>query len=137
MLSTPAIFALRRALETLALVALGLWPALAAEGASPAAEGKQLLEKNTCTRCHAIEATGDSPLKQAPPLRDVYRKYPVQELEFEFAEGMGSRHKDMPQVQFSSEQVDAILTYLSEISGEPPPSEAPALAPDAGSGEPP
>jgi cytochrome c len=134
--STPAIFALRRAFATSALVVLGLWPALAAEGTSPAAEGKRLLEKNTCARCHAIEATGESPLKQAPPLRDVYRKRPAQELQFEFAEGMGSRHKDMPQVQFSSEQVDAILTYLSEISGEPPPSEQPALTPPGG-GEPP
>jgi len=132
--STPAIFALRRAFATSVLV-LGLWPALAAEGTSPAAEGKRLLE-NTCARCHAIEATGESPLKQAPPLRDVYRKRPAQELQFEFAEGMGSRHKDMPQVQFSSEQVDAILTYLSEISGEPPPSEQPALTPPGG-GEPP
>jgi mono/diheme cytochrome c family protein len=79
----------------------------------------------------AIEATGESPLKQAPPLRDVYRRYPVQELEF--AEGMGSRHKDMPQVQFSSEQVDAILAYLSEISGEPPPSEQPTITPPGGS----
>jgi cytochrome c len=135
--STPAIFALRRGLATLALVAVGLWPALDAEGASPPAEGKLLLEKNTCARCHAIEATGDSPLKQAPPLREIYRKYPAQELEFEFAEGIGSRHKDMPQVQFSSEQVDAILTYLSEISGEPPPSEQPAVTPDTGGGEPP
>lgn len=137
MLSTPAIFALRCALATLALAGLGLWPAVAAEGPSPAAEGKLLLEKNTCARCHAIEATGDSPLKQAPPLRDVYRKYPAQKLEFEFAEGMGSRHKDMPQIQFSSGQVDAILIYLSEISGEPPPSEQPVLTPDAGGGEPP
>jgi cytochrome c len=134
--STPAIFALRRALATSALVALGLWPALAAGATSSAADGKQLLEK-TCARCHAIEATGDSPLKHAPPLRDVYRKYPAQELQFEFAEGMGSRHKEMPQIQFSSEQVDAILTYLSEISGEPPPSEQPALTPDTGGGEPP
>ncbi len=134
--STPAIFALRRTFATLALVALGLWPALAAGATSSSADGKQLLEK-TCARCHAIEATGDSPLKQAPPLRDVYRKYPAQELQFEFAEGMGSRHKEMPQIQFSSEQVDAILTYLSEISGEPPPSEQPALTPDTGGGEPP
>jgi cytochrome c len=133
--STPAIFALRRAFATSVLVVLGLWPALAAEGTSPAAEGKRLLE-NTCARCHAIEAAGESPLKQAPPLRDVYRKRPAQELQFEFAEGMGSRHKAMPQVQFSSEQVDAILTYLSEISGEPPPSEQPALTPPGG-GEPP
>jgi cytochrome c len=132
MLPGTAIVVLRRALTTLALFALAPWPALATEESVAAAEGKVLLEKN-CARCHAIESSGASPLQQAPPLRDVYRKYPVQKLQFEFAEGMGSRHRDMPQIQFSSEQVDGILIYLSEISGEPPPgAEPPLTPPDAG-----
>ena len=41
----------------------------AASAATPEIEGKALLEKN-CARCHAIAATGDSPLEGAPPLRD-------------------------------------------------------------------
>jgi len=31
------------------------------------------------------------------------------------AEGFGSRHRDMPQIEFSSEQVDAILNYLGDL----------------------
>lgn len=89
--------------------------------ARDAAAGRVLLEQN-CARCHSIAATGDSPLAQAPPLRQVYLKFPIQELESGFAEGMGSRHKNMPQIQFTSEQVQAILDYLGEISGEPPES---------------
>jgi cytochrome c len=73
-----------------------------------------------CARCHSIGATGNSPLKKAPPLREVYLKYPIQQLESGFAEGMGSRHQDMPQIQFSTEQVDAILDYLGSITGSPP-----------------
>jgi acyl-CoA thioesterase-1 len=84
-----------------------------------ASVGKALLEKN-CARCHSITATGASPLAKAPPLRDVYRRFPIQELESGFAEGMGSRHRDMPQIQFSTEQVSAILNYLGSITGVPP-----------------
>jgi len=93
--------------------------AFATETAGPANEGKAILDKY-CARCHSITATGDSPLAKAPPLRDVYRRFPIQELESGFAEGMGSRHQDMPQIQFSTEQVSAILDYLGSITGVPP-----------------
>jgi len=33
-------------------------------------------------------------------LREVYLKYPIDQLEEGFAEGMGSRHRDMPQYNF-------------------------------------
>ena len=69
--------------------------------ATDATAGKALLEKN-CGRCHSLDATGTSPLPQAPPLREVYLKYPIDQLEEGFAEGMGSRHRDMPQIQFSA-----------------------------------
>jgi cytochrome c len=78
-----------------------------------------LLEKN-CSRCHSIEAAGQSPLAQAPPLREVYLRYPIEQLEYGFAEGMGSKHREMPQIQFSSEQVSAILNYLGSITGVAP-----------------
>jgi mono/diheme cytochrome c family protein len=84
----------------------------------PVIDGRALLDKN-CGRCHAIDRSGASPLAQAPPLREIYRQRPDERLEFEFAEGMGSRHADMPQIQFSSEEIAAILTYLGGISAEP------------------
>ncbi len=79
------------------LVLLSLGASGAAAADSAASDGKALLGKN-CGRCHAIEAKGDSPLPQAPPLREVYLKYPIDQLEEGFAEGMGSRHRDMPQI---------------------------------------
>jgi cytochrome c len=103
----------------LVCLALPLVPARSARAASTANDGKALLEKN-CARCHSITPTGPSPLAKAPPLRDVYRRFPIQELESGFAEGMGSRHRDMPQIQFSTEQVSAILDYLGSITGVPP-----------------
>jgi mono/diheme cytochrome c family protein len=80
------------ALTSLALLTAGVGSALAAEGSGTATDGKALLEKN-CGRCHSLEATGESPLKGAPPLREVYLRYPIEQLEEGFAEGMGSRHR--------------------------------------------
>jgi len=105
----------------LVLLMFGASGALAA--ATDATEGKAVLEKNG-GRCHSLEATGTSPLPQAPPLREVYPKYPNDQLEEGFAEGMGSRHRDMPQIQFSDDQVAAILNYLGSITGVNPSSRA-------------
>jgi cytochrome c len=110
---------MRHAVACLALLALGASGALAAEDSGTASEGKAALEKH-CGRCHAIEATGESPLQKAPPLREVYLRFPIEELEVGLAEGMGSRHRDMPQIQFSTEQVAAILDYLGSITGIDP-----------------
>jgi cytochrome c len=106
------------AVAALALLTVGASGARAANELR-AADGKAILEKH-CGRCHALEATGASPLPQAPPLRQVYLSFPIQELEAGLAEGMGSRHKDMPQIQFSTEQVAAILAYLGSITGVDP-----------------
>jgi cytochrome c len=105
----------RTAVGCLVPLALGA----AASAATPEIEGKALLEKN-CARCHSIAATGDSPLKGAPPLREVYLSKPIEMLEQGLEEGLGSRHPGMPQVQFSVEQTDAILTYLGSLVGRPP-----------------
>ena len=98
-------------------------PASAAES-----EGKAILEKN-CGRCHSLEASSESPLPQAPPLREVYLKYPIDQLEEGFAEGMGSKHRDMPQIQFSPGQVGAILNYLGSITGVDPATRTRAVIP--------
>ncbi len=54
---------------------------------------------------------------------------PIDQLEEGFAEGMGSKHRDMPQIQFSPEQVAAILSYLGSITGVDPATRARAIIP--------
>ena len=87
----------------------------AADASKLAARGKAILQEN-CGRCHAIEATGESPLKNAPPMRDIYARFAPRELQAELSEGMVSRHKEMPQIEFSDEDVYAILTYLYALA---------------------
>lgn len=85
-----------------------------------AAKGKKLLESN-CGRCHGVVAGSDSPLKQAPNLAIVLSNWPSDRLEIELSEGVGSRHPDMPQIQFSPEDITSIYYYLHGQSSETPP----------------
>jgi mono/diheme cytochrome c family protein len=86
----------------------------AAELSRVAIRGKAILQEK-CGRCHAVEAAGESPLKQAPPMRDIYGRFNPRELQAELSEGKVSKHKEMPQIAFSEEDVHAILTYLYAI----------------------
>jgi mono/diheme cytochrome c family protein len=79
-----------------------------------AMRGKTILQEK-CGRCHAVEAVGESPLKQAPPMRTIYGRFNPRELQAELAEGKVSKHREMPQIAFSEEDVHAILTYLYAI----------------------
>ena len=84
---------------------------LTAASANDAADGKALLEKN-CSRCHAVAPGLESPLKGAPNLWTVLGYFPAERLEIELAEGIGSRHRYMPQIQFSDEEIASIYAYL-------------------------
>jgi mono/diheme cytochrome c family protein len=88
----------------------------AAESKKVETRGEAILEEK-CGRCHAIEAVGDSPLKGAPAMRDIYRRFNPRELQAELSEGKVSKHKEMPQIAFSDEDVYAILTYLYALGG--------------------
>ena len=83
-----------------------------ASDAGESAKGKALLGSN-CGRCHALTSQGVSQLKDAPNLWIVLSSYPEERLTFELSEGIGSRHKDMPQIQFSSDEIMAIRDYLT------------------------
>jgi mono/diheme cytochrome c family protein len=101
-------------LAALVLSCLLAAPSIAASS-KLAAQGKAiLLEK--CGRCHAVEAVGESPLRTAPPMRDIYARFAPRELQEELLEGKVSRHKEMPQIPFSQEDVAAIMAYLYELA---------------------
>ena len=81
---------MRIALPFLALVAFAL-PALAAADDRMIAEGKRLAEIN-CTKCHNIEAEGESPLTDSPPFREIAKNYDPDELVDGFMDGLAVRH---------------------------------------------
>ena len=49
-------------------------------------------------------------------MRTIYARFAPKELQAELREGMVSRHRDMPQIDFSDEDADAILAYLYALS---------------------
>jgi cytochrome c len=76
--------------------------------------GESLLTKD-CARCHAVGRSGTGRHPEAPPFRTLGTKYPVESLEEALAEGIISGHPDMPEFQFSGEDVGAIIAYLKSI----------------------
>ena len=76
--------------------------------------GRFLLEKN-CGGCHAIDKTGDSQHKLAPPFRMLGQRYSIESLEEALGEGIMSGHPDMPEFQFEPSDVGAIIAYLKVL----------------------
>ena len=96
-----------------ALIALMLtMPALAA---SPAEQRGQAYAKAHCARCHAIERTGESPFKPAPPFRTLHQRYPVETLGEALAEGINTGHPAMPEFRLEPDQIHDLLSYLKTL----------------------
>ena len=79
-----------------------------------AAEGRFLAEVH-CSACHAIGRNDASRHPEAPPLRELSRRYPVTALEESLAEGIVVGHPDMPEYRFRPEDVAALISYLETI----------------------
>jgi mono/diheme cytochrome c family protein len=100
----------------------GRWlPALAAlfvvageSSADEVAEGRHLVETN-CARCHAIGRHDKSPYAPAPPFREVVKRYDSEALAEAFAEGVVTGHPEMPEFEFSTEQISALIAYLNSL----------------------
>jgi mono/diheme cytochrome c family protein len=97
------------AMRLLAFTAL-LLPATA-----QAQSGMELAEQN-CSRCHAIGATGDSALAEAPPFREIAQRYPAESLAESLAEGITTGHDEMPEFVFSPEEVGQLVEYFASLA---------------------
>jgi mono/diheme cytochrome c family protein len=70
-----------------------------------------------CAQCHAIDKVSPSPLRAAPPLRDLHKRYPVEGLEEAFAEGIVTGHPSMPQFQLPPDQIGDLIAFLKSLEG--------------------
>lgn len=68
-----------------------------------------------CSGCHAVGPAGLSPNTLAPPLREIGRRYPVEQLSEAFAEGIVTAHPAMPQFELTPEQNRSLIAYLKTI----------------------
>jgi mono/diheme cytochrome c family protein len=79
-----------------------------------AAEGRYLV-KIHCADCHAIDRHDGSKHPEAPPFRELSKRYPVASLEESLAEGIVVGHPEMPEFRFRPEDVAAIISWLEAI----------------------
>lgn len=88
---------------------------MAARGEDAAvAEGRRIAH-DACSPCHAVGPTGASPKVEAPPFRDLGRKYPLENLEEALAEGVVVGHPGMPEVKMNEREIAAFVAWLKTI----------------------
>jgi len=75
------------------------------------------LVRQQCAGCHAVELTGDSPMKSAPPFREMGRTYPVRDLQEALAEGLVTAHPAMPPIELEASEVANVIAWLESVSG--------------------
>src|ERR1039458_2946279 len=99
---------------TILAAALGLAAMQPAAADDDLKLGETLLARD-CGQCHAVGRTGESPAKDAPALRTLGKRYPIESLGGALGEGFMAGPPDMPEFKFDADDVGAIIAYLKSI----------------------
>jgi len=109
------------AVGAMALVHACSGPVTEAEKETPVAElmgqGEAMVE-NLCVGCHAISRNDQSGHPDAPALRDLSKRYSLEDLRVPLMEGIMVDHPDMAEWAFEAHHVDALLYYLESIQDD-------------------
>ena len=97
-------------------VALSMWvaPAMALDEQGNAQLGFTFARKH-CASCHAIQKTGKSPQKLAPPFRELHLRYPVDDLAEALGEGIRTGHPMMPEFRLDPDQIVDLIAYIKSL----------------------
>ena len=87
----------------------------AAGAESPSEFRGRLFAKANCAKCHSIDRYTPSPLKIAPPFRELHRRYPVETLSEALAEGIDTGHPTMPMFRLEPDQINDLLSFLRTL----------------------
>lgn len=79
-----------------------------------------MIAREKCSGCHAVERSGDSPMRAAPPFRAMGVAYPVRDLQEAFAEGIVTAHPDMPAFEFEPTEIADLIAWMESVSGTGP-----------------
>ncbi|MBD2750650.1 cytochrome c [Microvirga sp. BT688] len=99
---------------TVPLLAMTLFM-LAANVPNEGEERGRILIKANCSGCHAVGRADVSPMPDAPPLREVHQRYPVEHLAEALAEGLTTGHQGKPAFRFDAREVNDIIEYLKSL----------------------
>ena len=82
---------------------------------TPAQQRGKAFVLTNCSRCHAVDKVSPSPLKIAPPFRELHKKYPIETLQEALAEGISTGHPTMPEFRLEPDQINDVLSYLKSL----------------------
>jgi mono/diheme cytochrome c family protein len=68
-----------------------------------------------CAQCHSIDTVSESPLKIAPPFRDLSRRFPIESLAPRLTEGIIANHPTMPQFRLDADQVNDVIAFMKSL----------------------
>ena len=74
-----------------------------------------VIARTYCVTCHSIDKVSPSPLGEAPPFRDLHKRYPVEGLQEALAEGIVTGHPSMPEFRFDTDQIGDFIAFLKSL----------------------
>ena len=102
-------------LPHLAVALCLLLPEIAAAQMSPSEQRGQTFVRTNCSHCHATDKMSASPLKIAPPFRELHLRYPVESLQEALVEGIRTGHASMPEFRLDPGQASDLIAYLKTL----------------------
>lgn len=87
----------------------------APQPAAVAAAGASGYAQQRCAACHAITLTDSNPRPDAPPLRDLFKRYARDDLRRAFINGTHVGDPAMPTFRMTPQEADALVNYLRTI----------------------
>lgn len=112
---TPAAMSIRLAEDEAEMTAAYIISLRSPPAALNRAKAGRGLVQARCASCHGVGMNDVSPRSEAPPLRDLYKRYPVDALRSAFLGGIHVGHRDMPAFRMSADEVEAVLAYLKSV----------------------
>lgn len=102
-------------LSNLAIALFVILPGGAAAQMSPGEQRGLTFVRANCNSCHATDRVGASPLKIAPPFRELHLRYPVESLAEALVEGIRTGHANMPEFRLDPGQAADVIAYLKTL----------------------
>ena len=92
-----------------------LWTSASAQVLSPSAQRGLTIARTNCARCHSIDKVSESPLKIAPPFRDLHQRFPIDTLTRRLSEGITANHPTMPQFRLEADQTNDVVAFIKSL----------------------
>lgn len=91
------------------------FPIAAAAQMTPSEQRGMIFVRSNCGTCHATDKVSESPLKIAPPFRELHLRYPIESLQKALVEGIRTRHQNMPEFRLDVGQAADVIAYLKTL----------------------